>query len=129
MTERRFYLNVLVVLAIIFAGISPACHFMSGKGSIEICAADGSIQIVEVDAGFDPFFIADNAPSEPTPAQELSETCPFCFVAGHQPYISVETASFDMLSNGGYLRVGGGTSAPISLASQAFQPRGPPTLS
>lgn len=44
------YLNVfLVILALVSAGISPACAFISGKTSlIEICTADGIVKTVAV---------------------------------------------------------------------------------
>lgn len=45
----RHFSFLLVILALISAGISPACVFISGKTSlIEICTADGGVRTVAV---------------------------------------------------------------------------------
>jgi hypothetical protein len=45
----RHFNVFLVILALVSAGISPACAFISGKTSlIEICTADGAIKTVAV---------------------------------------------------------------------------------
>lgn len=131
MNARKIYIHVLVVFAIIGAGISPACAFISGNMAfIEICAADGSIQRVEVDAAFDPFAEGsqDSGPIS-TEHLEAMEKCPFCFSASHQKYGVVRSADFVFLPSPAYIRVGAGSFVPASYRAYDFYARGPPRLS
>lgn len=120
-------LHALVIFAIMFVGISPACAFISGNSSfIQICAADGSVQTIEVDASLDPFF-------EPAPIStdhlDAMEKCSFCFASSHQKYNDVRSyvIAFDAAPR--YLRVSGGVFVPVGSETSLYQPRGPPQLS
>jgi len=110
----------------VFAGISPACAFISGNSSfIQICAADGSVQSVEVDASLDPF-------AEPAPVSsdlQAMEKCPFCFASAHQKYNQVQSHVIAMAVLPRYLVVSSGTSIPLGSKLSLYQPRGPPQFS
>ena len=98
---------------------------MSGKGMIQICAPDGTLQTIEVDAAFDPF-------AEQMPLSEHLETmeqCSYCFNADHQKahQVSELKAHPPVLQH--YLVVSAGTSIPVGSQLSLYQPRGPPTLS
>lgn len=127
MSERRFYISVLVMVAIFLAGISPACAFISGGSSfIEICAADGSLETVEVDAALDPF-----AESVPVSGEHMDamEKCPFCFASGTYKYGEARSQVIAMLALPRYLVVSSGTAIPFGSDMRVYQPRGPPVLS
>ncbi len=126
MSETRFYITVLTMVAIFFVGISPACAFISGKSMIEICAPDGTLQSVEVDASLDPF-----AKPAPDPQQHLEamEKCPFCFAQTHQKYGVASAFVLGSVSLPDYIAVGAGTSLPLSLSLNAYDSRGPPVFS
>lgn len=126
MSETRFYISVLVMVAIFFVGISPACAFISGKSYIEICAPDGTLQSVEVDSSLDPF-----AAPAPDPQQHLEamEKCPFCFAQTHQKYGISSDLIISFVSQPHYIVVGAGTSLPLSLSLNAYDSRGPPVFS
>lgn len=71
----RNFLHMLVILSIVTLGISPACAFVSGKMSIEICKADGSVETIEVSS-------ADFAPdSSSHEHQETKKQCQFCLTS------------------------------------------------
>lgn len=125
MTQKRFILQSLIILAMVFAGVSPACHFVSGKSFIEICAADGSVQRVEVDGALDPFA----EPLKPHPQSSITDTCPFCFTSTNQDDVAAQSAglAFDALSR--YVAVGVRTLVPVDLARSNYNPRGPPVFS
>lgn len=80
--SKSFYMNFLMICALVAVSISPACKFRSGESSfLEICTALG-IKTIEV--RFDD--------SEPVPAQNnnhVKTPCMFC-VAGqiHQAVLS-----------------------------------------
>ncbi len=126
MGETRFYISVLVMVAIFFVGISPACAFISGKSMIDICAPDGTVQSVEVDARFDPF--AEPAP-DPQDHLEAMEKCPFCFVSTHHAYGLSDEVSLVFAMQPRYIAVGAGSFIPDTQNLRAFQPRGPPVFS
>ncbi|MGB0719819.1 MAG: DUF2946 family protein [Bdellovibrionales bacterium] len=118
----------LIVLAVFFTGVSPACSFMAGGTSvIQICAADGSVQNIAVDAAFDPF--ADPAPQKQS--ADLSRKCPFCFTHAHlaldMPDAPDGLAFLSLPA--GYLAVGGGIWVPDGLRLGAVSARGPPVFS
>ena len=127
MKKRFHFIHALIIIAIVMVGISPACAFISGKSSvIQICAADGSLQNVEVDEAFDPF-------AEPIPVStdhlEALDKCPFCFASSHQKYGEAQSllVSFDALPR--YLIVSGGTAIPLGSSLSYYHPRGPPSFS
>lgn len=126
MSARNFYIHALVIVSIILVGVSPACAFISGNSSfIQICAADGSIQSVEVDAALDPF-------AEPMPISEhleAMEQCAFCFSMDHQKYSEAYSHVIVMPALPRYLSVSQGMSIPLGAQLSLYQPRGPPQLS
>jgi len=127
MNARKFYIHALVILAIVMVGISPACAFISGNSSfIQICAADGSVQSIEVDAALDPF--AEKAPIS-TDHLDAMEKCPFCFASSHQKYGEAQSSSISFHVNSRYLIVSNGNAIPLGSTRVSYQPRGPPTFS
>lgn len=74
----RHFGFLLLILALISAGISPACAFISGKTSlIEICTADGGIKTIAVTEDGRQTPIPDTADHKSKKAD-----CIFCFNAG-----------------------------------------------
>lgn len=70
----RPFVHFLVVCALILAGISPACAFISGQTTImEICTAQGVKQIT----------INDPAPADTTHDKKSGDDCMFCFAQAH----------------------------------------------
>ena len=125
MNARQFYIHFLVVAAIVLSGISPACAFISGKSSIQICAADGSIQTIEVDGAFDPF-------EEPAPLSEhleAMEQCSYCFNADHQKASQLNVPVIGTALLPQYLVVSSGLAIPAGSNLRIYNPRGPPVLS
>ncbi|MFN3700285.1 MAG: DUF2946 family protein [Alphaproteobacteria bacterium] len=95
----KFLTHCLVILALLTAGISPACAFMSGISGkmmdLEICASDGSVQIVRVSADeYDP----NAAPDIPEVSQ--FKDCAVC-VHSSMAKVSVEPTSFYNAQNSG----------------------------
>ena len=77
--ELRNLLNVILITAFVLSGISPACKFMSGNAMlVEICKADGSVEVVSLDFGATG---NEGAPIKNTPAdhQNMKNDCAFCF--------------------------------------------------
>jgi len=125
----KFYIHALVIASIIMVGISPACAFISGKSMIEICAPDGTIQVIEVDAAFDPFA---QTPKDTMPLSEHLEgldQCSYCFAMDHQKYGAAQTHIIVMNALPRYLTVSHGTAIPLGSDVRVYQPRGPPQLS
>lgn len=67
----KFLFNLIIMLAFIGAGISPACKFISGE-MIEICGPNG-IEMVRLNANDLP----PDAPQEHDTAK--TDQCAFCF--------------------------------------------------
>lgn len=66
----KFLLNLIIMLAFIGAGISPACKFISGE-MVEICGPNG-IEMVRLNAG-------DLPPDAPDHDTAKTDQCAFCF--------------------------------------------------
>lgn len=75
----KIFLHLTLIMAIVTAGISPACAFISGQTSMmELCSPDGDVRVVEVPAAMDPF--ADPAPPQDDHhAMDNMDECTFCF--------------------------------------------------
>lgn len=129
MNARCIYIHALVILAIISAGISPACAFVSGKGLIEICAPDGTLQTIEVDAAFDPFAQIDKEQMPLSEHLESMEQCSYCFAMDHQKAHALNELSIPMMALPRYLAVSAGTAIPLGSLLTLYQPRGPPSFS
>ena len=78
-------LNIVLVVAFVSAGASPACSFISGKsGVIEICAADGSLKTIRVSEDFLPRSSSSSENTDQVPLGDLpKKACDFCFTASH----------------------------------------------
>jgi hypothetical protein len=123
----KFLTHCLVILALLSAGISPACAFMSGMSGkmmdLEICASDGSVQIVRVSADeYDP----NAAPDIPEISQ--FKDCAVC-IHSSMAKASVEPAGLYNTQNSGI------QSARIlkdfiftATPSKAVIPRAPPVI-
>lgn len=69
--HRHIFLNLFIMLAIIGAGISPACKFISGQQTwMEICGAEGIKKVLVASEDI------PDAPEQQDHAQ--SEPCAFC---------------------------------------------------
>lgn len=67
---RRIFLSIFIVLAVIGAGISPACKFISGQQTwLEICGAEGIKKILVA---------ADDVPAGEAQEHASSDPCAFC---------------------------------------------------
>lgn len=122
---RQFYIHALVVFAIVMVGISPACAFISGKGLIQICAPDGTVQTIEVDAAFDPFAEVPSLSDH----LEAMEQCSYCFAMDHQKYGEAIFQTIVLTALPRYLAVSNGTAIPLGSRLTLYQPRGPPLFS
>ena len=88
----RLYLHILVMLAVVLSGVSPACAFISGKSSIievEICTADG-LKIVKM-AG-------DETPAHDHKHQKKND-CGFCFAQSHLKSAKADAVLFTLPQN------------------------------
>jgi len=125
----KFFMGLTLVLAIVTAGISPACAFIGGKTSlIELCSPNGDIRKVEVPADMDPF--ADHAPQKKDHhALDNLDDCTFCFAQSHAKSMNNAEFILPKFVSPAYLLVSAGTSIPQSLGVLPFQPRAPPAFS
>lgn len=125
MYVRNIYIHALVILAVVMTGISPVCAFVSGKGSIEICAPDGTLRTIEVDDAFDPFV-------EQMPLSEHLETmeqCPYCFLFDKFKSYDVQSGERYFQPLPRYIVVSSGTLVPEGLDRLAYHSRAPPVIS
>jgi len=129
MNVRAFYINALVIFSIIMVGISPACAFISGTSFIQICAADGSVQTVEVDAALDPFAQSANKQMPLSDHLEAMEQCSYCFAMDHYKYGEAYSQVITISALPRYLAVSQGTAIPVGSKLTLYQPRGPPQFS
>lgn len=125
----KIFLHLTLIMAIVTAGISPACAFINGETStIELCSPNGDVRVVEVPAEMDPF--AEPAPAQDKhSAQDNMDDCTFCFAKTHAKSLSAVSSIKISFVLPRYLAVGGGTFIPQSLKAANFQPRGPPVFS
>lgn len=123
------FVHVFLIFAFIMAQVSPACAFVSGKmGLLEICGADGTVQVIEVPAAYDLTGLMEQQNSTQAPEhQKASKQCAFCFAQNYlikhfQPAIEVAMP----LIEAGILVIGAGSVIYKSYFSNGFQARGPP---
>ncbi len=116
---------MLIILAMVTSGISPACAFISGgKSFIQICGADGNVQEVAVDASLDPF-------AEPAPIEkhlESMEKCSYCFSFLNQTLALPSSTDALAAPPQHYLIVSAGIAIPHGLSMSGFHARAPPSL-
>ena len=125
----KIFLHLTVIMAIVTAGISPACAFINGQTSmIELCSPNGDTRFVEVSAAMDPFAVPAPA-HEKHHAQDNMDDCAFCFAQSHGKSFSVNSnvSAPNLLPL--YLAISAGTFIPQSLKAANFQPRAPPLFS
>ena len=119
------FCSFILILGFLTAGISPACHFVSGgladeNGMVEICAADGSIKLISLaEAGLLP----EQAPRH---QQSKSSDCMFCFASANLKLAKAKAVQIDALPGANYLRLSDGMFVPESLSALSFEARGPP---
>ena len=114
----KFLLNLIIMLAFIGAGISPACKFISGQ-MVEICGPNG-VETVRLDADQLP-------PDVPDHHKQASEQCAFCFAGSHIKTVSATpvTIKIPNLTHIATEREIASSQA-YSLYRSATLPRGPP---
>lgn len=124
----KFFIHLLIVMAIVSAGVSPACAFMGNKkGWIEICAADGSVKKIQVSEDFLP-----DVPEVPNSSHEqtfLMDDCSFCFMSSNVKAVGAENILALKSLSSSYIKVGGGLFIPASQDLKAFSARAPPVFS
>lgn len=117
----RFF-HVLVLVALVLSGASPACEFISGKKRlIEICAADGTLKTVAVDAG--------QTPDEKTheAKHKSSQDCAFCFSQAHSK--SLKSSSFIVNAKKTFIIPEAGFYSTLKINTyQTAQARAPPAI-
>jgi len=121
---KRLLVHILVVLALITAGISPACKFIKGASAttlIEICTLQG-IKHVAVPA-------AQDQEDEPSREHRVADLCQFCFNSSN---IKVSAAPAPLLfaaadiSSSTFITSRDDEHSEANLT--AYAPRGPPTF-
>ena len=126
----KIFLHLTLIMAIVTAGISPACAVINGETStIELCSPNGDVRVVEVPAEMDPFAKDAPQPQDDHHAQDNMDDCTFCFAKTHAKSLSAASSIKISFVLPRYLAVGGGTYIPQSLKAINFQPRGPPVFS
>lgn len=118
---RRIFLNIFIMLAVIGAGISPACKFISGQQTwLEICGADGIKKVL---------IASDELPETDQTQHANAEPCAFCLTHANVKVIGTKVADIPLpvmkTAQGGFAE------NPILLAgsnNDAAFPRGPPIL-
>jgi len=125
----KIFLHLTLIMAIVTAGISPACAFIGGqKSMIELCSPDGDVRLVEVPAAMDPF-AGSVSRQEDHHAQDNMDECTFCLAKTQGKSIKAADLATLLILPARYLAVGGGTFIPQSLSAANFQPRAPPVFS
>lgn len=69
------FLHIILAIAIFTSTISPACAFISGKETIEICTAFG-VKKIEIDS--------QNSDDTSQNTKHMMQDCMFCFAQSHQ---------------------------------------------
>jgi Protein of unknown function (DUF2946) len=81
---RRIFLNIFIMLAVIGAGISPACKFISGQQTwLEICGAEGIKKVL---------IASDEVPDGGHQKHADAEPCAFCLTHANVKVITTKVA-------------------------------------
>ena len=127
--RQTFALNLLIMLALIGAGISPACKFINGQASslIEICTTYG---IKKIAAPAD-FAAADTEQQQDKNGQKTTEPCAFCLNAQTHKVIASVAPQLPARSSFALARfiLPATLTAFTEGAITTPEARGPPTLS
>ncbi len=120
------FLSVLLILAFLTAGISPACAFISGKTSlIEICASDGSLKTIEVSYNQAVDIEESNGGSK---HQTKKNDCAFCFANTNITKMVAKLSAINFKPVGGFIYTNSSYFAFKPTAQNYFQSRAPPAL-
>ena len=127
-------LNAVFMLAFIWAGISPACAFVSGKaGYINICAADGSLKTIKISEDSETYAIFrildKDKDKQKDQKHNKKPTCGFCFANSTLTKTLTSSQSLKIVAHKEFLPVGAGSIAFKSATFHHFQSRGPPLSS
>ncbi len=116
--------HVLLLLALVTSGISPACAFIAGKmQQIEICAADGTLKTVTLSRA--PSSDQSGLPAVPQPHKSKKTDCMFCFSASAFHPVAGDSVFFQPFLTDG-LGIGAGTLIQRSVFRSPFEATGPP---
>ncbi len=122
----KIFIQIAVILAIVTAGISPACAFVSGKTSwIEICGADGGVHKIAVSADLDPLAQGSDDARHDT----AQDQCGFCLTHANGKTIKPVSITISKPLAPSYIAVSAGTYLPVTMRIQKAQPRAPPFFS
>lgn len=122
----KCFIHTLLIFAFVTLGVSPACAFTGGaKHWIEICAADGTLKRIKVDAAQSPF--SDETQQEQEPLLSYYQDCAFCFSQAHLKALGAreQNVALPALLTG-YVKLSSGISALHSLERTPAQARAPP---
>lgn len=123
----KFFVSMLIMFAIVTAGISPACAFVNGgKGFIQICDSEGEAKNIEVPEEYLPFLPQDK---QTKPHENAVKDCTFCMFSSHAKAFKSQRFPALITVKGDYIAVTSGTYLPQSINYTPFQPRGPPEIS
>ena len=117
MNALKKYCHVLLLVAFVMSGISPACKVMYGSADfIEICTADGTLETIAV-------------PNNQAPQknhQNLKNDCAFCFSQTNLKLAVASSPDFSTPPLATYLARSSGTFVPKTQKRTSYDPRGPP---
>lgn len=118
---RNIFMQLLMILALVTAGVSPACAFISGKMTmIEICGADGMMKVAVP---------ADKAPGHDADQHDRMYDCGFCIAhASGKALTTPETAIIDFAFVYGEAFAVHAASFIVPVLDGRLPVRGPPVL-
>lgn len=124
------HINLLLIAALVLAGVSPACEFISGRSLAEICKADGTVEKTAIPAELEIFLAAkvDKTTDDNSKHIDLSD-CAFCFTQGNLKLSlakAISTPAPAVISS--VLALSLHATAPVQSSLSPFEARGPPSL-
>lgn len=123
----KFFVQMLVIFAIVTAGISPACAFVNGgKGVIQICDSEGIVKNIEVPEEYLPFLPDEKQTKE---HENAVKDCSFCMFSAASKTFKTQSFPITVSLRSGYLVTGSGSLISQSLEYKPFLARGPPAIS
>jgi hypothetical protein len=83
----RTLIHSFLMICFVLASVSPACAFVSGKHTMEICGADGSVRTMPVPEELLAFMADPVESGQSSDADDHSvrvlDDCAFCFAQTH----------------------------------------------
>ncbi len=124
----KFYVQLLLIFALVSATVSPACQFISGQSLMELCGTFENKQ-ASVDPALIDFFASKDSDEEPQEKPQIALTdCAFCFSYTHlHKNLTSDNAALPTFY---YLKLNmewGDHALLISKALEVPYPRGPPS--